>query len=145
MTDEPDVVLYADFHLLDRQVLDRDGLLVCKIDDLELSDDSEDPDDSAPRVTNVLVGPAALGPRIGGVVGDWFVAAHRRLHPDRDPAPASFPFALVTQVHEEVQLSVSKDLLDLSRTEEWVRDHLVGRIPGADDPADGGGPDRAGG
>ncbi|MBM7790355.1 hypothetical protein [Tenggerimyces flavus] len=129
--DEPEVVLYADFHLLDRQVIDSDGMLVCKIDDLELSESGSD--SALPCVTNVLVGPAALGPRIGGILGDWFVAAQRRFHPDPDPGPASFPFALVEKVHEEVRLSVSKYGLDLDRTEDWVRDHLIGRIPGADE------------
>src|SRR3954470_1294155 len=51
--------LDAVLHLLDRQVVDADGLMVCKVDDVELSQY----DDGALAVTALLAGPAALVPR----------------------------------------------------------------------------------
>lgn len=53
--------LDAALHLLDRQVVDPDGRLACKVDDVELTER-----DGTVFVTGLLVGPSALLPRIGG-------------------------------------------------------------------------------
>lgn len=53
--------LDAALHLLDRQVVDSDGRLACKVDDVELTER-----DGTVVVTGLLVGPSALLPRIGG-------------------------------------------------------------------------------
>src|SRR3954464_8396082 len=53
--------LDAVLHLLDRQVLDADDLMVCKVDDLELTVF----DDGALGVTALLAGMPALVPRYG--------------------------------------------------------------------------------
>ncbi len=53
--------LDAVLHLLDRQVVDVEGLLVCKVDDVELTE----LDDGVLGVTALLAGPAALTPRYG--------------------------------------------------------------------------------
>jgi hypothetical protein len=74
----------ADELLLDRQIFDADGLPAGKVDDLELTL----PEDGGPPVlTAILTGPLALGPRIGGRLGQWWAAAGRRLRPDDDPHP----------------------------------------------------------
>ena len=52
----------AVLHLLDRQVVDRDGLMVCKVDDVELTLTP----DGRWEVTGLLAGPPALVPRFGG-------------------------------------------------------------------------------
>jgi sporulation protein YlmC with PRC-barrel domain len=49
-------------HLLDRQVIDDDGLMVCKVDDVELVQR----EDLSIVVTGLLAGAAALVPRYGG-------------------------------------------------------------------------------
>ena len=53
--------LDAVLHLLDRQVVDAEDLLVCKVDDVELTVF----DDGAVGVTGLLAGSAALVPRYG--------------------------------------------------------------------------------
>jgi sporulation protein YlmC with PRC-barrel domain len=53
--------LDAVLHLLDRQVVDVDGRMVCKVDDLELTEF----DDGGLGVTALLSGAAALVPRLG--------------------------------------------------------------------------------
>ena len=55
MSDRPDRALWAALHLLDRQVVDRDDVPVCKVDDLEFDDDV---------VTAILWGPDALAGRL---------------------------------------------------------------------------------
>ena len=57
-----DGALDAVLHLLDRQVVDKDGLAVCKVDDVELSENKS----GRLAVTGLLAGPAALVPRYGG-------------------------------------------------------------------------------
>ena len=62
-------VLDAQLHLLDRQVLDTDGVPVTTVDDLEMSGPDADtpiPEGSpAPTITALLTGPV-LGTRIFG-------------------------------------------------------------------------------
>jgi hypothetical protein len=119
----------AALKLLDRQLLDSDGRLAGKIDDLELTLPEEP--GGAPIVTAVLTGPGALAQRLGGRLGAWVESVHSRLHSSTDPGPPRVPFGLVRHIGTDVDLSVPKRDLDLSRFEDWARDHFVGRIPGA--------------
>jgi sporulation protein YlmC with PRC-barrel domain len=120
----------AALDLLDRQIVDRDGRLSGKVDDLELSA-PEDGDGGAPTVTAILAGPGALAHRLGGRLGRWVESVHARLHPSSAPEPARIPIGVVKGVGSTVQLSVAKGDLELSRFEDWVRERFVGRIPGA--------------
>jgi sporulation protein YlmC with PRC-barrel domain len=117
------------FDLLDRQILDRDGEPVGKVDDVELALDGN----GTPYVAALLIGQQALGDRIGGVLGRWLAGTARRLAPDRDPGPIRVPYDLVAEVTSSVNLSVSRDLLPEPPLESWLRAHLIDRIPGADD------------
>ncbi|WP_051551266.1 hypothetical protein [Nocardioides sp. URHA0020] len=51
-------------HLLDRQLLDREGRMLGKVDDVELTQRGDDL-----VITGVLTGPAALAQRLGGRLG----------------------------------------------------------------------------
>lgn len=115
--------------LLDRQIYDVDGEAVGKVDDVEITE----PEGGGPPVlTAILCGPLALGPRIGGRVGRWWTAVGRRLRPGGDPYPNRIPINQVDRVdRREVRLTVSRDVLDADRMRDWVRDHIIGRIPGS--------------
>jgi sporulation protein YlmC with PRC-barrel domain len=117
------------FDLLDRQILDRDGEPVGKVDDVELDIDA----DGTPYVTALLVGQQALGQRIGGRLGSWIAGTARRLSPDYDRGPIRIPYDLVSVLNSAVNLSVHRELLPDPPLESWLRDHLIGRIPGASD------------
>src|SRR4051795_13776490 len=65
--------LDAVLHLLDRQVVDADDLMVCKVDDLELTVF----DDGVLAITGLLAGSAAAVPRygdqgFGGLLHDYW-------------------------------------------------------------------------
>jgi hypothetical protein len=120
--------LDAVLSLLDRQVSDPDGRLVCKVDDLELV---EPVDGGPPYVTAILAGPAAVGARLGGVLGRWFVAVQRRLHPDVDPQPARIDFGVVQDIKTGITVTLRREQLEANRFEAWTRDNMIDKIPGA--------------
>jgi sporulation protein YlmC with PRC-barrel domain len=123
-------VLEAGLHLLDRQLIDSDGRLAGKVDDLEL----EVPEGGGPPVvTAILAGPGALSRRIGGRAGAWLEAVVNRLRDGDDRRPASVSFAVVKRIGSAVELSVPKAELATNRLESWTRDHLIGHLPGAGD------------
>ena len=120
-------VLEAGLHLLDRQLVDRDGRLAGKVDDLEL----ELPGGGgSPLVTAILAGPGALGRRIGGRLGAFVEAAANRLR-GGEGRPARVSFAVVKRIGSAVELSVPRAELETNRLEAWTRDHLIGHLPGA--------------
>ena len=110
-------------HLLSRQVLDVDGEPVTTVDDLELvaADAPEDgrrdavPGEPA-EVGAILTGPVLLTRLLGG----------------RPPASRwePVPWSDVGHVGTAIELTVQADSLDLHWTEDWLREHVVGRIPG---------------
>ncbi|MBL7255518.1 PRC-barrel domain-containing protein [Paractinoplanes lichenicola] len=111
--------LLIGFDLLDRQIVDRDGVPVGKVDDVELSEDAR-------TLTALLTGQSALGGRFGGVLGRWITAAAGGAEPRR------IPYDLVAKVDSAVHLAIKRELLAPPALEKWLDDHLIGRIPGAD-------------
>jgi len=114
--------------LLDRQIFDVDGVAVGKVDDIEFSQC----DGGRPVLTAILCGPLALGPRIGGRAGRWWAGIARRYRRDGTDYPNRIPMHQVDGVdRRELRLTVSRDVLDADRLRDWVRDHIIGRIPGS--------------
>jgi hypothetical protein len=123
-------VIDAGLNLLDRQMVDKDGLMAGKVDDLELSFPQDG--DGPPFVTAILAGPGALARQLGGRWGRWLESAHSRLHPSEQPGPARIAFGVVKRIDNHVEITVSRSELDVSRFEDWVRDRIISRIPGAE-------------
>jgi sporulation protein YlmC with PRC-barrel domain len=115
------------FDLLDRQIVDRDGEPVGKVDDVELTYDT----DGTARVTALLLGQEVLGDRIGGVLGRCIAGTARRLSGTYDRPPQRISMSLVAAITSAITLSVKRELLPDPPLETWLRDHLIARIPGA--------------
>ncbi|WP_456846309.1 hypothetical protein [Cellulomonas sp. P5_C6] len=115
----PGLVLDARLHLLDRQVLDVDGVPVCTVDDLEVRgvDGSDLPDGSQTAVVTSLLSGAVLATRIFG---------------GRPPSSRwhRIRWTHVADVGTTVKLGLRGTELDVTWTERWVRDHVIARIPG---------------
>jgi sporulation protein YlmC with PRC-barrel domain len=119
--------LLVAFNLLDRQIVDSDGLPVGKVDDVELDRTG----DGGLYVAALLTGQQALGRRIGGVLGRWMTAVASRMDIDRQ-GPRRIPYHLVASVGPAVTLSIKRELLVEPELEAWLNEHFIGRIPGAD-------------
>jgi hypothetical protein len=125
MTDSaPGRVLFVNVHLLDRQIVDRDGQFVAKVDDLEFERGS----DGELYIAKIMIGPRALGPRLRGRLGVWVRSIAERL--STEPIP-TIDFALVTEIESSVTVATSRDDLDVTPLEDWVRDHVISRVPGS--------------
>jgi hypothetical protein len=121
--------LWAGNELLDRQIVDRDGRLAGKIDDLQFDEPTDDTG-ALPVLRVLLTGPGALAGQIGGAAGRWLAAVERRLG-DRGDQPAGIPFGLVTGIATDVTVAASRRDLTSDGGERWARDVIVARIPGA--------------
>ena len=109
----------AQLHVLDRQMIDRDGVPVSTVDDVEIAgvEVGEAVDHSTvPTVSALLVGAAVL-PRIFG-------GRMPRSRWDR------IPWDDVTRLDTTVELGVRADDLDATWLERWFRDRVVARSPG---------------
>lgn len=114
------LVLDAQLHLLDRQVLDVDGVPVTTVDDVELSGpepgeaiaEGADP----PHISALLTG-AVLGTRVFG---------------GRPPSARlmRIPWDVVSGVGIVLTVGVRSDSLDASWVERWLRNHVIAHIPG---------------
>jgi len=119
--------LDAAFRLLDRQLVDRDGRLAGKVDDLELTERA----DGTLVVTAILTGPGALGPRLPGWFGRATLAVWRRLHGDTDPGPGRIPFDRVTEIGSAVHVAATRAELPTYALELWARNNVVEKLSGA--------------
>lgn len=119
------MTLLVGYHLLDRQVIGSDGLLIGKVDNVEIS--AADP----PRVVALLLGPQAFADRIGGRLGRIICHLARRLQPGEDPTPLRVPYPQVDHVDTAVHLRIRSDELPEPALKSWLRKQLIDRIPGA--------------
>lgn len=106
-------------HLLDRQVLDRDGLPVTTVDDLELSD--------------VPTGPLAPGvppPTIVALLSGAF--RFTRIFGGRPPLSRldRVPWSDLAEIATALRLRAVRSSLKVGWIEHWVAEHVIGKIPG---------------
>jgi sporulation protein YlmC with PRC-barrel domain len=116
----------AGLELLDRQIVDPDGMMAGKVDDLEI----DARNGQSPMVTDILAGPGALARRIGGPFGAWIASVHARLK-GGDADPARISFGVVATIDDHVTITVSRTQVGSFAFEAWVRDHVISKIPGS--------------
>jgi sporulation protein YlmC with PRC-barrel domain len=121
-----EAAIFVGFDLLDRQILDRDGQDVGKVDEVEFQLDGQ----GVPYLTALLVGPHALGGRLGGWLGRLVSGVAARLDEDR-PGPIRIPYDVVVGVDSAVHLNIRKELLPEPKLEAWLREHVIARMPGS--------------
>jgi hypothetical protein len=124
-------VLDAGLKLLDRQLIDSQGMLAGKVDDLELTPSHDDP--HRLYVTAILAGPGALAGRLGGRLGHLLERITNRLRDSPEDRPARVPFGVVKQLNSTVDLWLPKQELETDRVEQWARQTIIAKLPGAGD------------
>lgn len=120
-------VLDLNLDVLDRQVEDPEKGLICKVDDLELELDPS----GRPVVTAILVGPRALGPRLGGRLGRWVGAIAGRLAVETQREIPRIDFRYVTKIASAVSVARTAAELNVTPLENWFERYLIARIPGS--------------
>jgi|tagenome__1003787_1003787.scaffolds.fasta_scaffold20601244_2 sporulation protein YlmC with PRC-barrel domain len=123
--------VWAVLELLDHQIVDPDGRMVGKVDDLEieLPDPAAGPD-ALPVVTAIFTGPGALAGHVGGSIGRWLEAVERRIN-EPGANPSRIGFSTVKAIGSAVEISLRREGLESNRGERWVRDVIISKIPGA--------------
>ena len=108
--------------LLDQQVSDAQGRLMGKVDGVVL----ELRPDGRARVSHVVVGGTTLLWRINRRLAQW---AERKL--GGEGRVTRVPWKRVVKIGVDVKLDVEGPQTPAWHWEAWVRDHVIGRIPGA--------------
>src|SRR3954452_20632392 len=98
-------------HLADRHLVDREGVSVGKVDDLEFRDPADD--EELPVLTDVLTGLAALAGRFSPQAGRELEKVRRVEVASGDPGPARISMKAVRSIGTRVQLSVARDELEV--------------------------------
>ena len=120
--------LWAGLHLLDKQLIDREGALCGNVDDLELEETTE----GSVFVIGLRSGAGALAARLGArVLGRWLEKMHRGVDPDHADLTL-IPLARVDEIGPHVKLSLDHTEVASWHTERWVADHVIAHIPGAE-------------
>jgi hypothetical protein len=122
-----DRTIDAQLELMDRQIVDHDGRMVAKVDDVELTGR----DDGRLVVTGLLTGPGALGPRLGGALGSITTAIWSRLSGRDSTDPRRIDIGMVSDISTVVTLQVGRRTADVDGFEIWMRDRVISALPGA--------------
>ncbi|MBE8518574.1 hypothetical protein ILP97_13830 [Amycolatopsis sp. H6(2020)] len=109
--------------LLDRQIIGEDGTVVGKVDDLELRAEN-----GTYVVDALLVGPEALADRVGGPIGKLLHHIGRGF---RAQAPQRIPLNAIRRIEPTIVVTTAVAHATDSPSEDWLRRHVIGRIPGA--------------
>ena len=119
-----DRIVWAALHLLDHQLIDRDGYFAGNVDDVEI----EKGRGKTWYVTALHSGPGALATRLGHrTLGAWLERIHTAAD---DDVIRPIPFDCVVDLDSAVKVDASCDDMPTSATERWVRQHVIGHIPG---------------
>ena len=111
--------------VLDKQMLDRDGEKMGKVDGLVLLVGEDGP----PRVAYLEAGAPTLARRLGPGIGRW---ASRLAVKWGGAHPESWriPWTKVREVTLDVRIDVKSDETRVNVVEDWLRVHVVEHLPG---------------
>lgn len=112
--------------VLDQQVIDRHGELMGKVDGILLELRAGRP----PRVASLVIGGGTAARRIHPRWAEWLLRWRRRWGP-RDDQPLVVPWSQVMKIGIDVQVDLDAKQSSAWAWENWLRDHVIGRIPGA--------------
>ena len=126
---EPGRSLWAALHLLDRQILDRNGVSLAKVDDLDFAEPTESGD--LPILTDILCGQAALAGRFSRRLGRGLEYLRRVIDPRPEPGPARVSFGVVTEIGPHITVALDRSDVAVTTFDRWLGREVLARIPGS--------------
>jgi hypothetical protein len=119
-------VIWAGLELLDRQMIDHDGVLCGNVDDLQLSEPTAD---GTVYVEAIVAGPGAVLERVGARrLGRWLQGSMAAMD---SGLRALIPAELISDIGSSIRMAVNAEELATTATERWWREHLIEHIPGS--------------
>jgi sporulation protein YlmC with PRC-barrel domain len=112
--------------LLDQQVVDRKDEQMGKLDGITLQLREGKP----PRVSQLVIGGGTAARRVHRGWAVRLLRWRRRWGPAGDE-PLVVPWSRVMKIGIDVKLDLDAEGTSALAWEHWVRDHIIGRIPGA--------------
>jgi sporulation protein YlmC with PRC-barrel domain len=113
--------------LLDKQVVDRERVKIGKVDGLV----AELRPDMPPRIVAIELGSIALARRLGARPGRWMTGLAARLGGERHAEQHRIAWKKVRDVGVDIEVDVDVRKTAIFDWQDWLRDHVIGRIPGA--------------
>jgi hypothetical protein len=112
--------------VLDKQLLDRDGKPVGRVDGIILVLGSST---TPPRVTQIEAGITTLAKRVQPRLADWCRSIARKWGLRRGRS-VRIAWAKIELIEKELKLDLTAERSELLVWERWLRDHVIRRIPG---------------
>jgi sporulation protein YlmC with PRC-barrel domain len=109
--------------VLDKSVVDRNGREMGRVDGIVL-----ETGDGPPRITALLIGPAALGSRLHPALGRFAKTIEQYAGVDRG-RPAEIRVEDVDRIDRRVRLRLSVGETAVDAIEQWLRRWIV-KLPG---------------
>ena len=111
--------------ILDREVMDRNGREMGRVDGILLDSTPGEP----PRLAAILIGPSVLGDRVHPRLGGLVRVIERFFNLNRN-RPARIDFADISEIGRKVRLRLTVGDTEVDAVERRLR-HWVRRVPGS--------------
>jgi sporulation protein YlmC with PRC-barrel domain len=112
--------------ILDKQVLDRNGRPMGRVDGLVIELGGDGP----PRVVAVQMGAVVLAYRLGPRIGAMIARVAERLGGREHRDAFRIPWTAVTDVGRDLEVSVDVTETPLRDWQNWLNRHIIKHIPG---------------
>jgi sporulation protein YlmC with PRC-barrel domain len=110
--------------VLDTSVVDRNGRDMGRVDGIVVEQD-----EGPPRITTLLIGPAALGSRLHPALGQFMTRLEKVLGIDRD-RPSRINVEDVEEVDRKIRVRLAVGETTVAALEQLIRRWIV-RLPGS--------------
>ncbi|AZO36819.1 hypothetical protein EOA27_03425 [Mesorhizobium sp. M2A.F.Ca.ET.037.01.1.1] len=113
--------------ILDKQVVDREQVKIGKVDSIvaELTPGKQ------PSVSAVELGSIALARRLGSAPARWTAKLAARLSGKQQARPHRIAWDKVRDIGVDLEFEIDVRRTRIFAWQDWLREHVVGRIPGA--------------
>ena len=119
-------------HVIDKELLDRNGLRAGKVDDLILEIGEPEPDGTLPlpKVVSIVSGPMALATSMSRPTR-WIAKHLYELLGLHDPRPVIVPWLAITEMGVTIDVDIDRDHEGMSALATAVNRRFIDHIPGS--------------